>query len=66
MTTEPIKFEIIIDDSNFELPRVMATYPDGHRSIWGDPNNLRGAKMILSKYAKKHGMTKAKDGLSAE
>ncbi|WP_435000025.1 hypothetical protein ACRZ5S_22975 (plasmid) [Vibrio scophthalmi] len=66
MTIEPIKFEIIIDDSKHALPRVVATYPDGHKSSWGDPNNLRGAKIILSKHAKKYGMTKSKDCLSAE
>ncbi len=66
MAIKPIKLEITVDDSKLALLHVVATYADGKRTIWGSPKNLRGAKSILTKHANQLGMTKSKDGLSAE
>lgn len=44
---------------------IVATFSDGHTIAWGSWKTQRGAKCIVAKAAKRLGLTKSKDGLSA-
>jgi len=74
-TISPIKLHINRNEKSLEHNgkefnwvefQVIATFADGTTHSWGEPTNQRGAKCILTRHAKRFGLTKAKDGLSAE
>ncbi len=50
-TINPVEFRITFDN------RILATYPDGRKTLWMTAKTERGAKACLTKYAKQYGMT---------
>ena len=38
--------------------RILVEYADGFRTYWGETKTERGAKAMLTRYAKRHGLVK--------
>jgi len=51
IATRPVK--LYINERNW----IIAIYPDGHNTVWGDCQTAVGAKRRLSYWAKRLGLT---------
>jgi hypothetical protein len=63
MAQYPIRLDVVTD--NAASIRLVGVYANGHTYTLGDSKTIRGAKGQLTSWAKRSGLVKADDGLSA-